>query len=432
MTDASQTGIGGVLQQHVNDDWQPIAFFSRKLDDTQRRYSTFGRELLAVHSAVKHVRPFLEGRDFFVATDHQALTSALASPPDPYSPREVRHLQFVSEFTTDIRHVPGDANPVADALSRASMNQLSSTVDFVALATAQTTDTELATLRARTDSALTWEDHPCPTGTTTLVVDVSTGKPRPYVPAAFRRTVFESLHSISHPAIRASQRLIGTRYVWSGMHRDIRDWTKTCTACQKSKVYRHIVAPTGSFSLPDSRFDTVHIDLVGPFPPARGFRYLLTCVDRFSRWPEAIPIPDTLASTVADAFVSQWIARFGVPLTVTTNRGAQFESQLFNSLLKFLGSTRIRTTSYHPCANGLVERLHRQLKAALYAQANPLHWLQNLPLVLLGIRNALKPDIGGCSAELVYGCGLRLPGEFLAPTTGCTGVSPGDLVARLR
>ena len=192
MTDASQTGIDGVLQQNIGDAWQPIAFFSRNLDDTQRRYSTFGRELLAMHSAIKHFRPFLEGCNFFVATDHQALTSALASSPDRYTPREVRHLQFISEFTTDIRHVPGDANPVADALSRSSLNQLASAVDFVALAEAQTTDNELAALRARSDSALTWENHPCPTGNTTVVVDVSTGKPRPYVPVAFRRAVFNS------------------------------------------------------------------------------------------------------------------------------------------------------------------------------------------------------------------------------------------------
>ena len=432
MTDASQTGIGGVLQQNIGDAWQLIAFFSRKLEDTQRRHSTFGRKLLAVPSAIKHFRQFLEGRNFSVATDHQALTSALASPPDHYNPREVCHLHFISEFTTDIRHLPGDANPVADDLSRSSLNQLASAVDFVALSEAQTSDNELAALRARSDSALTWENHPCPTGNTTLVVDVSTDKPRPFVPVAFRRAVFNSLHSISNPGIRATQRLIGTRYVWPSMHRDICDWTKTYTACQKPKVYCHTVTPTGTVSLPNSRFDTVHIDLVGQFPPARGYRYLLTCVDRFSRWPEAIPITDTIASTIADAFVSHWIARFGVPLTVPTDRGAQFESQLFTSLLKFLGSTRILTTSYHPCANGLVERFHRQLKASLYAQANPLNLLQNLPLVLLGIRSALKPDVGGSAAEVVYGCGLRVPGEFLAPTTGSTLASPGDLVIRLR
>ena len=165
------------------------------------------------------------------------------------------------------------------------------------------------------------------------------------MPVAFRRAVFNSLHSISHPGICATRRLISTRYVWPSMGRDIRDWTKTCAACQKSKVYRHTVTPTDTFSLPNSRFDTVHIDLVGPFPPARRYRYLLTCVYRFSRWPEAIPVTDTVASTVADAFASHWIARSGVPLTFTTDRGAQFESQLFTSLLKFFGSTRIRTTS---------------------------------------------------------------------------------------
>ena len=155
MTDASQTGIGGVLQQNIGNAWQPIAFFSRKLHDTHRRYSTFGRKLLAVHSAIKHFRPFLEGRNFFTAADNQALTSALASPLDRYNPREVRHLQFISEFTIDIRHVPGDANPAADALSRSSLNQVASAVDFVAVAEAQTTDNELTALRTRSDNALT-------------------------------------------------------------------------------------------------------------------------------------------------------------------------------------------------------------------------------------------------------------------------------------
>ena len=96
----------------------------------------------------------------------------------------------------------------------------------------------------------------------------------------------------------------------------------------------------------------------GPLLPLNGCKYLLTCIDRYTRWPEAIPISDATAETNAQAFVSRWIAVFGVPPTITTDREAQFESALFRPLADLLGIKRIHTTSYQPCANGMVERFH--------------------------------------------------------------------------
>ena len=180
---------------------------------------------------------------------------------------------------------------------------------------------------------------------------------------------------------------------------------------KRSKVQRATVTPLATFAKPDARFDMVHVDIVGLLPPSRGFTLLLTCVDRFTRWQEAIPIGNITAETVAEAFVSGWIARFGTPSTITTDRGRQFESALWSQLTRLLGSKRIRTTSYHPIANGLVERFHHQLKASLKSQPDTTRWAEALPLVLLGIRTTYKQDVMCTAAELVYGTTLRLPGS---------------------
>ena len=111
-----------------------------------------------------------------------------------------------------------------------------------------------------------------------------------------------------------------------------------------------------------------------------------------------------------------WIARFGTPITIVTDRGRQFESNLWDQLRYLLGVNRQRTTAYHPAANGMVERFHRQLKAALKCHPQPTHWMDTLPMVRLGVRTALKEDLYCTAAEMVYGTTLRLPGDFFVPT----------------
>lgn len=245
-----------------------------------------------------------------------------------------------------------------------------------------------------------------------------------------RRNVFNSLHNLSHPGIRASARLVSERYVWPSMQRDCRIWARSCLHCQRAKVTRHVTSPLGQFAQPSARFRHVHIDLIGPLPPVRAFRYCLTAIDRYTRWPEVWPIEDITAETVAKTFFTEWISRFGVPSYITTDQGTQFESRLFKSLGMCSGFHRSRTTSRHPICNGMIERFHRQLKAAIMCHPDS-SWLDALPVVLLGIRSVFKPDIQATAAELVYGEPIRLPGEMITPPdTATTDVS--EFIGRLR
>ena len=420
ITDASDTAIGAVLQQYNNDSWCPISFFSRKLTPTETRYSTFDRELLAIYQSIRHFRHLLEGRTFHVLTDHKPLIYALSSRSDRHSPRQARQLDYISQFTSTIRHIKGSENVVADALSRIEANALLTgappVIDFADMAAAQAANHRIRSLESSPNTTMVVEAIPLANSTDPLYCDTSTGNQRPLVPESWRRTVFDSLHGLSHPGIRATQKLITLRFVWPGINTDVRRWTRACIQCQRAKIQRHTTSPLSTFPKPDARFSVIHIDLVGPLPPSKGYAYLLTCVDRFTRWPEAIPLTDITAESVAKAFISGWISRFGVPSNIITDRGRQFESQLWNSLTKLLGTKRSRTSAYHPQCNGMVERFHRHLKSALKTQPTPDAWMDTLPLILLGIRTALKEDISSTAAEMVYGTTIRLPGEFIDPT----------------
>jgi transposase InsO family protein len=159
----------------------------------------------------------------------------------------------------------------------------------------------------------------------------------------------------------------------------------------------------------------VHVDLVGPLPTsAEGFKYLFTMVDRSSRWLEVTPLQTMAAEDCVDALISSWVARFGVPTIITSDQGRQFTSSLWEGLTKLLGIKHVQTTAYHPQSNGMVERTHGQLKAALRARLAGSRWPEHLPWVLLGLRAAPKEDNGVSVTELVYRAVLVLPAEFLS------------------
>nr|VZI50241.1 unnamed protein product [Spirometra erinaceieuropaei] len=159
---------------------------------------------------------------------------------------------------------------------------------------------------------------------------------------------------------------------------------------------------------------------------------MLTCIDWFTQWPVAAPIPDISVETVAKASLTHWVSNFGVPATVTTDRESQYESTLFHELTSLLGTNRFEQQQYHPQANGLVKRVNRQLKTSLMTQPDHSRWSDHLPLVLLSLRSTLKADIGCTAADLVYGTSLRLSGELVSPSNTLTFFELCSYVEQLR
>ena len=388
--------------------------FRKKLSDPQKKYSTYDRELLAAYLTVIHFKDQLEGRTVYLCTDHKPLVSAFKSKTPAKTDRQQRYLSTISEYISDMFYIKGQDNIVADCLSR-SVNAIQvDATDLPAIAKMQITDEEIKEYSEKLTDFPLQKDL-------SIKCDTSTYHPRPFIPHQLRKSIYSNLHNLSHPGVKGSLRLIKSRYFWPSMDKDIRQWTRECTSCQESKIHKHTKSEILPFEIPSQRFETVHIDIVGPLPPnslpgseyQSSFRYLLTCIDRTTKWIEAVPLIDVSAKSVAYAFLNGWIARFGVPLYVITDRGSQFESELFQELSSLIGFHRLRTSSYHPQSNGLIERSHRTLKSAIMARKQK--WIESLPVVLLGLR--CMPNSSGIS-------------PFLS-VTGKTPLSPQDLLVKI-
>ena len=322
--------------------------------------------------------------------------------------RQQRQLAYISEFTNDIHHTPVQVSEVSE-VSVSPFPPSTMGISFKEMAVEQLSCPDLFHLQSSpTLHLVTVSVEGSP-----LLCDARTCVLRPLVPSSQKFKVFFALHSLSHPGIRASKRLISSRFVWRGLSSDVRDWCRACLPCQRGKVLRHVHLRPEKIPVPFRRFAHIHIDLVGPLPPSHGYTYLLTCVDRSTRWPEVIPMTGISATECASAIFHGWISRFGVPDIITSDRGTQFTSSLWSAICSLLGIRHNTTTSFHPQSNGMVERFHRQLKNSLRARLASTDWFEHLPWVLLGLRSAPREDSATSASEAVYGSDLSLPHQFL-------------------
>ncbi|GFX20850.1 retrovirus-related Pol polyprotein from transposon 412 [Trichonephila clavipes] len=168
-------------------------------------------------------------------------------------------------------------------------------------------------------------------------------------------------------------------------------------------------------------FERIAFDILGPLPRSSDDNNsILVVLDYFSKWPEAYPIPDQEASTVAEVLVQHWISRFGVPLQLHSDQGRNFDSTVYKRLCEILAIDNTRTTALHPQSDGMVERFNRTIlnSLSLLVSSNQQDWDKKLPFFLLAYRSTVHETTGYSPSQMLFGWDLLFsqpPNAPLAP-----------------
>jgi hypothetical protein len=213
-------------------------------------------------------------------------------------------------------------------------------------------------------------------------------KLRVVLPKPLRRKLISEIHDgimSAHPGISHTCNKINEIAWWPHWRSDVIRYILDCDRCQRAKRKQLINQLPRPVSVPSHPFQHIGIDVVGPFPVSQnGNVYILTVVDHFTRWAEAIPMPEQTTKYIANIVIKHIICRHGLFDTMTSDNGSVFVSELANYIYKELGIKRLRTTPHHPQSNGIPERLNGTLKQMLKVWCNEEqdNWDEYLPYVM--------------------------------------------------
>ncbi|XP_076038313.1 uncharacterized protein LOC143023610 [Oratosquilla oratoria] len=260
-----------------------------------------------------------------------------------------------------------------------------------------------------------WVESTCPTDDA-----VWSERRQVMLPKVYRKEVLRLGHDSplsGHLGVRKTLDRIWQHFYWPGIRRDVAQHCRTCHTCQLvGKPNQPVpVAPLKPIPVGEEPFAKVIVDIVGPLPKtARGHEYILTLMDTFSRYPEAIPLRKVRAKVVLHELIS-FFTKWGLPRELQTDQGSVFLSREVMQSLGALGITKVTSSAYHPQSQGALERYHQTLKTMLrkWCLENDTGWDQALPYLLFAVREVPNESLGLSPFALVFGHEVRGPLKVL-------------------
>ena len=231
-------------------------------------------------------------------------------------------------------------------------------------------------------------------------------------PTSLRKRIVVLAHDHSgHLSVAKMRQMLSQWYTWPGIHYDIQRHCSKCEACNLNRQGRPRATPLQDVPVITEPFEKVAFDLVGPFPI--GAKHLLTTICLASKYPDAVPLRDISAESVAEGMIEVW-SRTGIPRLVLTDQGSQLLSKLVRQLCTRLGVSQVKTSPYHPQSNGALECFHGTLVPMLRKNiSNKFTWTKQLKYCLFALRGMPNRDSGYSPHEVVFGTHLPSPLTFL-------------------
>ncbi|XP_061129807.1 uncharacterized protein K02A2.6-like [Syngnathus typhle] len=421
-TDASKDGLGAALLQMNEDKWQPVAYASRSMTETEQRYAQIEKETLGLVFGCGKFHSYVYGLPTFTAeTDHKPLITIRKKNLNDMSPRIQRMMMALQRYDFELIYTPGKYIVLADALSRAPAPNSGMLVTLVTdesethinmvTASLPASDGMLQKIVQETakDPLLQkvshhlqngWSRGVCP-GFYPVRADLCVAdglllrQNRIVIPQSMRQDMLQRIHE-GHLGVEKCKRRAREAVYWPGINKDIEEMTQQCETCLKHH-YKQTKEPMLIVDPPTAPWQKVGTDLFH----LHGKDYLLV-IDYYSNYPEVAQLSSTSAQSVI-THMKGFFARHGIPRCVVSDNGPQYDCGEFSEFAQVYGFQHVTSSPLYPQANGQAEKgvqiVKRLLKKAKDCKAGPY-------LALLSYRSAAL-ECGASPAGLLMHRKLR-------------------------
>ncbi|KAG6438794.1 hypothetical protein O3G_MSEX000230 [Manduca sexta] len=444
--DAADSGVAAVLSiKGKNNIIKPVAFASKKLNDTQIKYPILEKEAYAIIFGVNKFYEFLFGHKFILQTDNEALARILG-PKYGIPKMAARRLQywsiFLSGFDYEIQHIKSNNNP-ADYLSRVVTNGHDTSLKSSDITIKHFEANTVNYINESNFKTLSWKTVQNETKKDKILCDIlrycRDGWPlkndlgddyeqyfrrkheisvekecllwgyRVIIPKNIRKNIMDELHA-SHLGITRMKEISRSYFWWPDLDKDIDNITKNCIVCLQNHRNPEKTKLT-VWPQPPGVWHRLHADFLGPLYS----KMFLVVIDAYSKWPEAVVMSNITAQKTIEVFKNIFV-RYGYPLHLVTDNGPTWTSEEFRSFCKIVGVKQTFTPTYYPATNGLAERFVESFKShviKIVESGKRLEFACNL--FLFDYRSTVHKTTGQSPAKIMLGRELRCRFSLLRP-----------------